>query len=84
MRKLYIAIAVIMLLALLVPTSLVSAVDTTVTVGGGGDPPVVKCKWEQQNSFQPSKTVTRYMRHPDSRSFRPEPRAQRRRLSTSR
>jgi hypothetical protein len=48
MRKLYIAIAVIMLLALLVPTSLVSAVDTTVTVGGGGDPPVVKCKWEQQ------------------------------------
>lgn len=50
MRKLYLAVAIIMLIALLIPAGLASA-DTTTSVtvsSGGGGIPVVKAKWEQE------------------------------------
>ncbi len=54
MRKLYMAIAVIMLIALLIPTGLASAETTSVTVAsGGGGMPVVKCKWEAESATSP-------------------------------
>jgi hypothetical protein len=47
-RLLGILFAIILVFALAVPVMASTDVGTTVTIGGGGDTPVVKCKWEQE------------------------------------
>lgn len=51
MKKLLgVVFAVVLVLALAVPAMAATStqVGTSVTIGGGGDTPVVKCKWEQE------------------------------------
>jgi len=55
-KRLLIAVTMVILLALLLPTAMVSAnnpstAGTSVSIQtGGGSPPIVKCKWEQDTS----------------------------------